>query len=174
MCADHVEPRFVEKLTKSRCARTFVLRVWIAVGLNADDPVDHGVDSRSGNRSFLMRIRWPISVVHPPSQTKLNALNDMPIMIRRLSARLRHVTDPKFVVIGEVHLIGGEKCEFLPSAAKRASGVNSARFVWRGRPVNQFETCVPGQLKRLFSKRTTYRKQRAVIMSHSWTPNTSS
>ena len=98
----------------------------------------------------------------------------MPITIRRLSARLRHVPDPKFVVIGEIHVIGGDKREFLLSAAKTESGVNFARFVWCGRPVNQFETCVPGQLKRSFSKRTKYRKQRAIIMSHSWTPNTSS
>src|SRR4029077_6357580 len=34
--ADHIEPSLVEKLTNSRCARTFVLRVWIAVGFTAD------------------------------------------------------------------------------------------------------------------------------------------
>jgi len=69
--ADHVEPRFVEKLTKSRCARALVLRVWIAVGFNADDPLNHGVNNRSGNRSFPLRIRWPISVVPTkPAETK--------------------------------------------------------------------------------------------------------
>src|SRR5260221_13037914 len=31
--------------------------------------------------------------------------------------------------------------------------------------VNKFETCVPAQLKRSFTKRTAYRKQRAIIMS---------
>jgi hypothetical protein len=36
-----------------------------------------------------------------------------------------------------------------------------------------FQTCVPAQLKRTFSKRTRYRKQRAIIMSQSSTPSTS-
>src|SRR5262249_43847189 len=71
MCADHVEPRFVEKLTKSRCARAFVLRVWVAVGFNADDPLDHGVNSHCSSRLLPLRIGMPISVVPTkPDQTK--------------------------------------------------------------------------------------------------------
>ena len=46
------EPSFIEKLTQSGCARAFVLRVWIAAGFNADDPLDHSVDSRSGGGLF--------------------------------------------------------------------------------------------------------------------------
>ena len=46
-----------------------------------------------------------------------------------------------------------------------APAVNSAGFAWCGRPVNQFETGVAAQLKRSFTKRTAYRKQRAIIAS---------
>ena len=60
--ADHVEPSFVEKLTKSRCARPFVLRVWVAIGFNADDLPDYGVNSLSRGL-FPLRIRWPMSIV---------------------------------------------------------------------------------------------------------------
>ena len=56
MRADHVEPSFVEKLTKSRRARAFVLRIWIAVGFNPDDSLDHGVNSRPSGRLFALRI----------------------------------------------------------------------------------------------------------------------
>src|SRR5215467_14680922 len=55
----HDADRCIWKLTKSRCARAFVCRVWIAVGFNADDPLDHSVDSRSGGRLFALGTRWP-------------------------------------------------------------------------------------------------------------------
>jgi len=50
------------------------------------------------------------------------------------------------------------------------------QFHWLGlvRALNQFETGVPPQLKRSFAKRTAYREQRAIITSHSSTPNTRS
>src|SRR6516165_2805277 len=104
------------------------------------------------------------------------------MMIRRRSTRPQHDTVPMFVVIGnpsyepcnDLHLIGRAECEFCCSATKTAPAVNSAGFAWCGRPVNQFETCMPAQLERTFTKRTAYRKQRAIIMSHSTTPNTSS
>ena len=68
--ADHVEPSFIEKLTKSRRARALVLRVWIAVGFNADNALDYGVNSRSSGL-FPQRIRWPISIVNTkPAETK--------------------------------------------------------------------------------------------------------
>jgi hypothetical protein len=41
-------------------------------------------------------------------------------------------------------------------------------------PVTQFETCGPVQIKRPLAERTTYREQRAIIMSHGLTPNTNS
>ena len=47
---DQVEPGFIEKLTQSRRARAFVLRVGIAVGFNTDDPLDHRVDGRSASK----------------------------------------------------------------------------------------------------------------------------
>ena len=68
--ADHVEPSFVEKLTKSHRARALVLRVWIAVGFNADNALDYGVNSRCSGL-FPLRIRWPINIVPAkPAETK--------------------------------------------------------------------------------------------------------
>src|SRR5262249_44718008 len=58
--ADHIEPSFVQELTQSRCARTSVLRVWIAVGFNADDLLDDGVNRRYSARFFALRLRCPI------------------------------------------------------------------------------------------------------------------
>src|SRR5215470_15601681 len=107
---------------------------------------------------------------YPPSQPKLNAVNDMPMMTRRRSTRLRQVTDPKFVVIGrpdfDLHQIGARN---VNSAARLRKGRAGCQFRWL-----RIETRVPTQLKRWFTKRTAYRKQRAIIMSHSSTPNISS
>src|SRR5262249_4842502 len=52
--AYHIEPRFVEELTKSRCARTLVPSVGVAVGFNANNSLDHGL-----NR-LALRVRVPI------------------------------------------------------------------------------------------------------------------
>src|SRR5262249_59008336 len=106
-----------------------------------------------------------------PGGPKLNAVNDMPMMTRRRSTRLRHVTDPKFVVIGrpsfDLHRIGREKCEILLLELRK--GRAGCQFRWL-----RIETCVSAQLKRWFTKRTANRKQRAIIMSHSSIPNISS
>src|SRR5262249_46157944 len=73
--------------------------------------------------------------------------------------------NPSYEPCNDLHLIGRAECEFCCSATKMAPAVNSAGFAWCGRPVNQFETCMPVQLKSTFTKRTAYRKQRAIIMS---------
>jgi hypothetical protein len=58
--ADHVEPSFLEELTKSRCSRTSVLRVWITVGFNADDFLDDRVNGRCAGQLLASRIRRPM------------------------------------------------------------------------------------------------------------------
>src|SRR5262249_8319718 len=106
-----------------------------------------------------------------PGGPKLNAVNDMPMMTRRRSTRLRHVTEPQMRRHWETRAL-----TFIGSVARNG---NSAARLRKGRAGRQFhwlrtETGVPTQLKRWFTKRTAYRKQRAIIMSHSSTPNISS
>src|SRR5262249_37925080 len=82
------------------------------------------------------------------------------------TARLRHSSslgDPSF----DLHQIGREKCEILLLELRK--GRAGCQFRWL-----RIETCVSAQLKRWFAKRTANRKQRAIIMSHSSTPNISS
>ena len=57
MRADHVEPSFVEELPKSRCAGTFVLRVWVAVGFNTNDLLHHSLNSRCRGGLFTLGIK---------------------------------------------------------------------------------------------------------------------
>src|SRR5262249_17155674 len=81
MGADHVKPSFVEKLAKSSCARAFVLRVRVAVGFNADDLLDHGVNSCycCSGRLVALRFRWRIrGGGTKPAETKSGHAYDDP------------------------------------------------------------------------------------------------
>ena len=50
---DQLEPGFIEKLSESRCAGALVLLVWITVGFNADDALNHRF-----NGHFSSRLVW--------------------------------------------------------------------------------------------------------------------
>src|SRR5262249_16973485 len=58
--AYHIEPSFVKELTKPSRAGTLALRVWIAVGFNADDLFDHGLNSLCRGPRFVLRVKLPI------------------------------------------------------------------------------------------------------------------
>src|SRR5262249_15816757 len=157
MGADHVEPSFVEKLAKSSCARAFVLRVWVAVGFNADDLLDHSVNScccsgRLVSLSFRWRIRGGGT---KPAETKSGHAYDDPrphsptVTAHVRSGICRHWDLPALNHARDAYGI----CCLAPKRA--AASVNSTGLAWCERSTRSRHVCLPSLRTRLPSARHT-------------------